>query len=252
GGAVFITGGVNYLNNCTFINNQAENEGGGIITDNMSTRCYFNECNISNNVAKYGGGISAYKGIVEVRNSAINGNIANIDGGGANIVNGTGHFENCNICHNNAAEGGGGISIFNGIGRTQLSNITNNSAFNGGGIKNNCWCMVESSSLIYNTAKNFGGGIYNTGNSIGLSLIMLKPFKVKTRLYYNSAFYGGGLYDDKGNAEFNGTSIHLNEVSNIRYGGGICSRNLDVGDLFDGIINDCSDNIPDGSDFGWL
>jgi len=241
GGALFLNGGLNHINNCTFTNNQAKEEGGGILTNNSSTRYYFDGCNISNNTAGNGGGISAYKGIVEVRNSIINSNIANSDGGGAYILYGTGYFENCSINLNNANDGGG-ISIINGIGWTKSSNISRNSAFNGGGIKNNCWCMVEGSSLIYNTAENYGGGIFNSDSSIELSLIMLN--QAKTRFYSNIAFDGGGLYDDKGNAVFNGASIHFNEAIDEPWGGGIASRNLDVSLLFDGVINDCSNNKP--------
>lgn len=131
------------ISNSTITDNHApeNHEGGGIRNFGQLT---LDHVVVSNNSAKFGGGIFVYTGGVnsaDIRDSSITGNIAVVGGGIDN-----GHI----------------VSVL----RTTISN---NQALSGGGIANHDTLTVENSTLSGNTASGgFGGGIYADGGTTKL------------------------------------------------------------------------------------
>lgn len=121
-----------------FRNNQAAERGGAIYVRGYDTRVRIRNSTIDANVAKVGGGISVYNGLM------------------TNISDST-------LSNNRATELGGGIHIgYSGDATVQLEDslLYRNSAAMGGGIANQRFLTVFNSTLSGNSA-NQGGGIFH-------------------------------------------------------------------------------------------
>ena len=130
----------------------------------------------------------------------------------------------CTISNNNTYYRGGGIQNY---GTLTLINSTvshNHSNMHGGGIYNSLQATlsVTDSEIANNTSKyqdsfsggveTYGGGLYNKG----------KVFIDRGRFYNNSAFYGGGIYNDtSGDLAIQNSSIFNNQVD--AGGGGLAN-----------------------------
>lgn len=163
----------------TFTGNSAET-GGGIcyFQTNMLAEIY--DCNIYNNTAEYGAGISVESqsdGLLN--NSYVIGNDAEISGGGVYIFHANGlSITDCNLMYNTAKQGAGIYTIDSSNIDVAGSDIKYNEAPTIG--------ILDEANEPNSNAVGRGGGIYSWGSDILI---------VDTHIMYNTAnISGGGLY----------------------------------------------------------
>ena len=181
--------------------------------------CLYN-CELTNNIAKFGGAIYPYNSSVSVYNCQLTYNSADTDGGAiyanrgsVSIYNcdltnnsaedgaamysngGSVSISNCELAHNNAKRSGGVIFVFIGDLLLSCSNLTNNKATLGGAITisqssafiSNC-NLTESKAVAASgqavTSTSIGGAVLVHGGNISLS---------KSMLINNSADCGGAI-----------------------------------------------------------
>ncbi|MGF7119222.1 chitobiase/beta-hexosaminidase C-terminal domain-containing protein [Methanobacterium oryzae] len=162
-GRVFkIASGTNVtLKYLTIKNGNTPERGGGIYNEYGVLTVI--DCDIYNNTAHYGGGISN-TGQCTVVSSNMYNNTATSSGGG--IYN----YGYCEVLdsnvYNNHAGMGGGIYNSQEIILFESSLIGNTASVDGGGFYNYYSSTVDllGSVISYNTAANRGGGIYNIGD----------------------------------------------------------------------------------------
>lgn len=166
GGGIYNQGNLTVINSA-FVNNLSGNWGGAIYNSGTLevTGSSFNI-----NGANIGGGIFNGGGCVTVTNSNFEENSAGDAGGGMyNATPGTLTVINSTLSQNTAASGGGirseGGSLTTVIGSTLKFNSTSSATGIGGGILNG-WegtMIVANTTLVGNSANNWGGGIANYG-----------------------------------------------------------------------------------------
>ncbi len=193
GGAIYAKNSTpNIENNNIIFNTASEYCGGGIYLENCmligTDNKIFNNT-ISDNEAKYGGGIILLNSSAEVSENLILNNSATY-GGGNYIAN------NSNVLMNN-------------------NTITENIAlsYDGGGIfVKNSSLVLNHNDLNYNKAdSNRGGGIYiENGNVISIQ---------NNTVQYNEADFGGGIYITQSSPEISENTIQYNKAKSD--GGGI-------------------------------
>lgn len=166
GGAIYNRGGELTIKHSTLDRNMAEEgEGGAIYNDNGSST--ISRSTLKCNTALIGGAIYN-TGSLNILESALNENITRSLGGGGAIYNLRGDvtIEHSTLDKNMAEEGeGGAINNFEGILTIKKSNLNENTAIGtkgeGGGINNYDKLIIVESTLNNNTAKRAGGAIYN-------------------------------------------------------------------------------------------
>jgi len=208
------------LTNCTFRNNSASENGGGVDNSGFTASTVSNCTFLENKAGERGGAISSWT---------------------ISVLN----FTDCMFSANNAVEGGGAVANY--LTNPNISNCTfvGNSADKGGGIYNESSDANVSNCLFSNNEASLeGGGIYNfesrssiynctfTGNSVQ------GPNSGEGR--------GGGMNNIESdltisNCTFNGNSVH-GPNSGQGYGGGM---NNDGGRL---TVTNCTfiDNFVEG------
>ena len=203
GGAIYVGRSNFTLINSTFINNSVSgSEGyGGAIYDEGSFNSTLENCTFINNTALWGGAIFTWwRNGVRMTNCTFTDNRATFYGaaGGAIYTEGDNHILiDCTFTNNNASYGYGGAIINHGANFSVINcTFTNNRAYiSGGAIYNHHQTTystgtfnftVTNSTFINNTA-DFGGAIYNIGNS---SIIRNSKFTEN-----NADSRGGAIYN---------------------------------------------------------
>jgi predicted outer membrane repeat protein len=158
GGGIYNFGTMT-LKGVTVKNNHATPyDGGGICHENYFDLTIENST-ISNNYAKYGGGICS-EGSTTLRGVMVKNNHANGDGGGIDIEAPTATIEDSFIRGNTAEGNGGGIRA-GGFLYVYGTTINNNRAVYGGGITNTAGHTyvddITMNLLTGNTPNNLGG-----------------------------------------------------------------------------------------------
>ena len=150
------------VTNSTISGNVAGELGGGIANSGTAT---LTNTIISGNSAAQGAGIYN-PGMITVINSTISGNMARATGGGCTTADGTLEITNSTISNNSADVGG---AIHNGGGTITITNttVTGNSATDGGGVyishgPTATIVNIVNSTVSNNTAAR-GGGAFNVG-----------------------------------------------------------------------------------------
>jgi hypothetical protein len=222
GGGIFNQGGIITLTLCNITNNTANDYGGGAY-NSLNGTIVLNSSSMNNNRATYprsgsGGGIYNEYGTVSIdANSTIINNTAVYSGGGISS-HGTLNLYGSIISGNRAAIGGG---IYNEHAEINMysGSISNNTANMGGGIFNDqsqdatAWALnLDGGSIDGNYAETYGGGIYNNQGWINLNGSSIEHNYVRL-------FNGGGIYNNLGLLDLNGSSIDYNYAGT--YGGGI-------------------------------
>ncbi|MFT6021790.1 MAG: hypothetical protein ACI9CQ_004600, partial [Saprospiraceae bacterium] len=111
------------VTNCNFIGNTANNRGGGINNDSQSSPNLTN-CSFNNNMAGSGGGFYTSFGDPSLNNCSFSANTANGSGGGMTNGGGTSTMINCSFNDNTAQQGGGiAVTIDNGDPTTVTNSI---------------------------------------------------------------------------------------------------------------------------------
>jgi subtilisin family serine protease len=146
--------------------------GGGMAVTSVTNDFHLDNCQISNNRAKYGGGAAWANSIVDANNCIISGNIATAStGGGVHCGNSSLSLRNSEVVDNSSLVSGGGIYII-GVDSTSGSQeiinclIKNNQAgLDGGGIaaRDDSLVSVKNCTIVDNStvsvAKGSGGGL---------------------------------------------------------------------------------------------
>jgi CSLREA domain-containing protein len=200
GGGIYSANGIRgtlNLTNTTISNNTAK-FGGGIVINSAAN---LTNVMVINNTSQqgYGGGIvnSNFSAPITITDSTISNNVANLGGGG--LFNGDGAqttITNSTVSSNTAAQGGGGLRNYRGRINLIKSVVSNNlsNTGNGGGIYTesiNSVFNADNSTISNNSAVN-GGGIYNEGT--------LMTVLTNSTVSSNTANSGGGVYNITSNA----------------------------------------------------
>ncbi|WP_407380375.1 Ig-like domain repeat protein [Methanobrevibacter sp.] len=252
GGAIYNEyGSYIEVTNSSFLNNSASKNGGAILIRSGSIY----NCNLTSNVAEYGGAIYYESGTLEVINSSFVNNSASVDAGafycdaydafdkltfadcifincsskyGGAIFMHSGSVDNCTFVNNYASKSGGAI-WFNSKGNVNNCNFIDNKAESDGG-------AIRLSGM--------GGNIVNcsfTRNiaSDGGAIISTEKCNVDNCTFVNnSASVDGGAIDMDSGSVTNCTFINNNAS---RHGGAITGNN---------VINNCNFIHNTASDSG--
>ncbi|MDI6767904.1 MAG: right-handed parallel beta-helix repeat-containing protein, partial [Bacteroidota bacterium] len=225
GGGVYCSYSSPTFSNCTFINNRADNDGGGIaIFDSKSPK--INYCTFKKNSASsLGGGIRIGSQSSPTFTSCIIDSNSAPSGGGLGAWNSTFKFENCQFIANYAStDDGGGIASYNCSVILYSCVITKNSVSGGYGDQG-AGINAENSTLTifdciitynYNASGAGGGGIMAYQTSINIS---------GSTISNNSANWGGGLYLENSCDGNYITNSKISYNSAAYEGGGIVLRN---------------------------
>jgi hypothetical protein len=210
GGGIYNQGNLT-VNNAVFLNNLSTQLGGGIYNAG-GTRLITNSSLIINYATSQGGAIyNANAGNVEVNYSTFSGNEGSSGGGMATESGTTTTINNSTLTGNHATDTYG----------------------SGGGLRNRGTMTVVNSTLVENTAPQWGGGICNDG----------------TLTLYNSTLSGNaghtGGYEGHGLANLSGGILHYaNTIIANPPNKGACSN--------DGTISTNINNLveEEGGDYG--
>ncbi|MEM6699066.1 MAG: choice-of-anchor Q domain-containing protein, partial [Bacteroidota bacterium] len=264
--------------NCTFINNQADDNGGGIYFEgnpNGFSTPIFTACTFSNNAAtNFWGGALYFRFDdggqlnANLTDCVFNNNTAQVHGGAiyidvenSGINNST--LINCTFNSNSTTDGSGG-AIFSNIGAAAEYSMNyinclfyTNSAFSGGAIFDFTGGMTTNASIYRNTFTNceFDGNSANNGG--GAMFLLAKgtssfhQFRTCSFKNNNSAIIGGAVclraIDVTYNAEFEDCVFQFNHTGSS--GGAVIMEAVDAnGEMNASYLNCIFDR--NNADFG--
>ena len=260
GGGIHIDNRANVeLINCNITGNSAPNGqlGGGIFnTGGLTVR----NCNISNNFAGDGGGVSTFEGNTQIFNSTISNNSVSAitdngtdlgSGGGVEHTGvGTTEITGSNITNNTAGGRGGGVAGSDSIpprGSVNIivtnSVISNNTAKEGGGVSSGSFgetfVTIDNTTIENNVASRSGGGV-----SVGSPT---QEVTITNSIIRSNESQGdGGGIDSEGKLTVRGSTISNNTAAGN--GGGIDSLSLKSAAIYSSTI----DNNTAGGNGGGL
>src|SRR4030095_13062487 len=168
GGAICNAGGEATIDKTTFISNQSDHDGGGIVSYGTPTRPFARMTikNVSlsgNGASTFGGAISIFAGSTfTVTSSTFEDNIAVESDGGAIV--GVGSIRNSVFARNHSA-GAGGALVFGGV--IENSTFTDNTSGVGGALYGNP--TITNSTFSNNHAAEWGGAIHTGCASITIT-----------------------------------------------------------------------------------
>ena len=211
--------------NCTFINNTAENDGGVIYSSDWDNN-YWIGCSFINNTAANIGGVIYGYGLNNWTNCNFINNTAATTGGAIACTKSIA-LTKCSFIHNTASGGGGAIWFIGSGANNNFTecNFTNNIANTGGAIyfsssaDNNLW---NKCNFINNTAENGGGAIYFW--HLADNNLWNKCNFINNKVPENTASIGSAIlfYNESNNNKFiecdftnnSGSAIYSNSASN--------------------------------------
>jgi len=255
GGAIFnegtLYGAILTVDNCTFINNKVDADGGAIHNDGGSV--FLTSCNFTGNQANgYGGGAVSNRGGSTISTDCnFTSNTARDGGGAIYCSGGTFNANNCNFTSNTATKDGGAIyyiytSKLTLINCTFSQNKANTK--DGGAIcadSGSATLTANNCTFINNLATNSGGAIYNGGSSTSLTDCSFTNNKanveggaisnmgmgtlnvIKCNFTNNTATNGGAIYKDGEDVSFTDCNFINNTATHSYFeslGGAICNR----------------------------
>ena len=198
GGAVFANGAGIQLLGCTFSNNEASMQGGGLCLTNC-TSAIISDCGLYANRAGWGDGGGLYMASnhwATVRKCVVRDNRATDSGGGIYLINDANAvIENCLIAGNTATDKGGGLRVkVNASPRIRNCTIVNNSANTGGGLSYSTASPTNENNVYWaNTLDQINGGSASatycciqswtnggTGNITNNPLLIAASYRLRT------------------------------------------------------------------------
>jgi len=232
GGGMFNSSSSPSVINCTFSNNSANDDGGGMYNWDNSSPTLTN-CTFSNNSAGSGGGMhnSGFSSPM-LTNCTFSNNSAEFGAGMANSGRTSATVTNCTFSNNTASVSGGGMSNLDSSPTLTNCTFSNNSAvFGGGGMYNLGFLSPYSSSptltnctFSKNSAEFVGGGVYNVTSSPTITNCTFSSNSAEIGWMYSTfdwAGSGGGMYNtdqssptltnctfSKNSAEFGGGGMY--------------------------------------------
>ncbi len=163
GGAIYSEGGI--INNSTFTNNVATNNGGSVF---YNARGNIIRSEFAGNTASKSGGAVYFEKRGYIENSTLTNNKATGNNGGALYFKNSGDVIKCIFVNNSApSNNGGGIFIKDETktGTVADSIFINNTADKGAGAYIKGIGIVNNSTFINNTVIKSGGAVYIMGNA---------------------------------------------------------------------------------------
>lgn len=220
GGGLFSDGYAG-VNNCVFTLNDAPGYGGSVFNDLGGTLSVSNTV-LSDSTAGGGGGVGNL-GSATISDCSLSADSASWSGGGI-YNNGTlavsdGTIADCVTSGNGGGIGNDSLGVLSIYDSTITGDSTMPNAYDGGGISNAGRLTMSYSALDLNTAY-YGGGLYNNGGAA--TLTAGNEFSSNTAIEY-----GGCIYAGWGSLVINDCRV----VSSLAaYGGGgiYCSAWLDI------------------------
>jgi hypothetical protein len=170
GGALYLEDG-SYVEaiDSTFVNNVASEGGAAFLFLSILN---VTRTNFSQNMAYYGGAVSAMISNLQSWNSSFIGNGGGLRGGAVLLSETAGTMTLSTQIVNNTAAFGGGICVqFQGKVNVTNSVITGNTAQSGGGlyISTGNWVNLTTTAVQGNAAANSGGGIFCSDSTLVLA-----------------------------------------------------------------------------------
>ncbi|MCH2146785.1 MAG: right-handed parallel beta-helix repeat-containing protein [Phycisphaerales bacterium] len=260
------------INNCVFQNNNASQNGGGIM--NYESHPNLTSCSFDNNIAgSLGGGMYNFSNSnTNISNCTFISNAAQFGGGIYNRYLSNSIIANSTIQSNIASSGGGGMynsaqSTLTLLNSTVSQNQTTTiDGFGGGLVFFNSNITLSDCTIENNIANADGGGIYGTvgsfaeivnceisqnecsdaGAGMFFSYLISATIDNSIIQHNSDCEFGGGLYlYDTVDIELNNTDIQHNNSSNS--GGGFWSSRHNTIQLHESTIDD--NEAPFGNDF---
>jgi hypothetical protein len=221
GGTFSMTGGSIQGNYAKYVNGTSySGNGGGVYVRESTSHVYLSGGEISNNSARYGGGVYVVGGYCDIGSVIIKDNTSTYNGGGIYFSGITFTSENAVISNNKTSDSGtgngGGIYINSGTATLVNTSVSGNTARLGGGIFSSATTTYKSGDISSNsvtlsgTTGGYGGGIYVNGGTFTIS---------DGNISANEAVKdGGGVYVNVGTLKLTGGTISTNTAQN---GGGV-------------------------------
>ena len=230
GGGMFArSSNVSLYGSTTFLQNSALNDGGGVslIGSHFPTNSKYGptltlhtNSKFIHNIARSGGGISVYPGILQIDgNIQFIDNVGEINGGGISIVEGIANVRGQSSFQNNTGYRGGGMSAQSATVRFEGNHSFsgNTATEKGGGIWVYTSTVVSEETsiltLTHNIAYAYGGGVCV---EYPPSELVLKGSNTYTK---NSGVFGGALFAKTSSLKLNGNNTFVQNVAD--YGGAI-------------------------------
>jgi hypothetical protein len=176
--------------------------------------------------AAAGGGIYN-AGTLQVTGSSLVANTADWNGGGIYSYYAAAEVSTSTLAHNHAARHGGGVASVRGQLTLDRSSLHNNTAGAGGGLFNSGTLMVRDGTIAGNTAATgAGGGMLNL--PYGIIMVSLEDTTVVSNA---AAGHGGGIYNGGRDVQLTlaGASVVTGNVAGASgngHGGGIYGGRL--------------------------
>ncbi|MCH8800254.1 MAG: hypothetical protein IH963_05020 [Chloroflexi bacterium] len=192
GGGMRISGASPTINNCEFIGNDANGDGGGIFVTGAAASPSISNCVfISNTAVQDGGAICNAAGATpSVTDCVFSGNTAFRGGAVVNFIASNATFDRC-LFTSNQTSGGNGGAMANDTSHPTLTDCTFsfNSAIKGGAMLNNKSDPVLRNCLIRDNSAVDGAGFANLFDS--------SPQLINCTFFSNDASgEGGGMFND--------------------------------------------------------
>ncbi len=174
--------------NSVFQGNESALGGAGIACLATSSLKIYDCTFIENNATQFGGGIYCGSSSPDISNCIFSGNMANEFGGAIFIASSTPSIANCYFSENTAENLGGAICLQSSSPEISETDFYSNSSDNIGGA---IYC--EGSSPIITESIFAGNSAINYGGAVGLEYYS-SPLLSNCTLVKNGAGSGGGIY----------------------------------------------------------
>jgi hypothetical protein len=251
------------ISGVTITNGSATTNGGGILTNNLSSLTLSGVTISGNHVSitdpagsSGGGGVYVNGGTLEVDNSTITNNTVTLTGAGSGSSGGGGIYNN-----------GGDITLSGSqVTGNTVHQTTSSGSSGGGGIYADSGEIDLTNSSVQGNAYTIdstggdsdgGGGIYDNGSSVSLgnSHVDANTFMLADSTDGQSG--GGGVYSNGGDVTAVSSSIDSNtadltdhSTSGSDGGGGVYSNGGGIGTVFASISKNTATIVADGDDNG--
>ena len=212
GGFFALNSTLNFIGSSTFTNNSATTDGGGFYAQD-STLNFTGSSTFTNNSAVFGGGFTAlFSALNFTGSSTFTNNSATTDGGGFFARYSTLNFTDSSTFTNNSADDGGGFFAHDStLNFSGSSTFMNNSADGGGGFiaQDSTLNFTGSSTFMNNSAGIYGGGFYARRMST-LNFTGSSTFKNNSAGLFGGGFFavGGSILYFAGNSTTQNTELY--------------------------------------------